>query len=396
MQTSQKLLWSLSMLVTVILTAVLLMLWSEMKEPKLHKADKRHKAQSGPLNSQKTVDDYLNAHWVRPSASLSADNAMLRLKTGIFIQSLKFFDSTEVNLTGYIWQRFRDGVHDEIKPGPDEVGFVLPEQVDSGSNIDPKEVYRYRSGDEETIGWYFEATLRQPFRYYQYPFDHKNVWVRMWPKDFSRNIVLVPDFKAYNATGRHDIFGIEETIVLGAWKREDTFFDYKTYGYNTNFGIDDYIGQHNFPELHYNFIIERKFGNAFIVHLLPLFLVAALLFAALLTVSGDPEIANRHGFNTSGLIGACSALFFVVLLAHIQLREQFAGSGIVYIEYFYFLMYAMLVLSAANTYIFSMNTAHRLIFIHYQDNLIPKVLYWPVVLGAMVALTLFVRNGGSL
>jgi hypothetical protein len=104
------------------------------------------------------------------------------------------------------------------------------------------------------------------------------------------------------------------------------------------------------PELYYNIVIKRKFANAFIVHLLPLFLVAALLFATLLTVSEQPEITNKHGFNTSGMIGVCSALFFVVLLAHIQLREQFAGSGIVYIEYFYFLMYAVPVVTAANTY----------------------------------------------
>ncbi len=87
------------------------------------------------------------------------------------------------------------------------------------------------------------------------------------------------------------------------------------------------------------------------------------------------------------MIGACSALFFVVLLAHIELREQFAGIRIVYMEYFYFLMYAVLMAAAAITYLFTMKAAPWLKIIHYKDCLIPKVSYWPIVLGCMIAIT---------
>ena len=403
MKTNPKGWWIFSLLVSAALIFTLISIWSEMNKFDVKDSsqlvdadrDKNEVISSQQLVDAEAVDGYLKANWLGTKQAKCAPEPMLKLKTGVFIQSIKFFDSTEVNLTGYIWQRYQDGLHNDIKPCLGEVGFVLPEQVDSGSNIKPQEVYRHRNGDQETIGWYFEATLRQPFEYSQYPFDHKTVWVRMWPKDFSRHIVLVPDFKAYDyKTGKKNIFGLEEFMVLGTWEREDTYFDYKPSSYDTNFGIDNYIGKENFPELHYNFVIKRKFENAFIVHLLPLFLVAALLFAALLTVSGDPDIAGRHGFNTSGLIGACSALFFVVLIAHIQLRQQFAGSGIVYIEYFYFLMYALLVMTAANTYMFCMKSAPWLKIIHYRDNLIPKVLFWPIVLGGMVVLTLVSRNGG--
>ena len=115
--------------------------------------------------------------------------------------------------------------------------------------------------------------------------------------------------------------------------------------------------------------------------------MAALLFAALLTVSGNDELSNRLGFNTSGFIGASSALFFVVLLAHIQLREQFAGTSIVYIEYFYILMYALLVLATVNTYLFTVrsNFLHGIIL--YEDNILFKVAYWPVVLICMLLIT---------
>lgn len=371
--------WWLSTAVSAVLIVVLINLWVEMNQ---------YEVEPTQLVNEQAVNDYLKINW-EDGLDGSTPNVeqTVRIKTGIFIQSLQFFNSTEVNLTGYIWQRYRDGVHDDIKPKQSEVGFILPEQVNSGSDIAPREVYRVRNGDEEVIGWYFEATLRQPFDYSLYPFDHKTVWVRMWPKEFSQNIVLVPDYVAYKATGLSDVFGIEENIVLGTWVRANTYFNYKLSSYDTDFGIADYIGQEGFPELHYNFVVKRKFANAFIVYLLPLFLVSALLFAALLTVSADEKFSNRLGFNTSGFIGASSALFFVVMLAHIQLREQFSGAGIVYIEYFYILMYGLLVIATANTYLFSINATRWSRIILYNDNIIPKVVYWPVVLMCLILIT---------
>jgi len=370
--------WGLSALVSAVLIVFLLNLWIQLNE---------YHVEPAQMVSEQAVDEYLQENWEdRVVAKAGNVEPTLKVKTGIFIQSLKFFNSTEVNLTGYIWQRYEDGLHDGIKPARGEVGFILPEQVDSG--FEPREAYRLRLAQEEIIGWYFEATLRQPFDYATYPFDHKTVWVRMWHKQFSRNIVLVPDFEAYKATGPMDIFGIEEEIVLETWERENTFFDYKLSSYDTDFGITNYVGQQGFPELHYNFIVKRKFENAFIVYLLPLFLVATLLFAALLTISDRAELSERFGFSVSGFIGAASALFFVVMLAHIQLREQFAGSGIVYIEYFYILMYALLVAATANTYLFSLRPKRWCGLILYDDNILVKIAYWPVVLGSLILITL--------
>jgi hypothetical protein len=371
--------WAISAAVSAVLVFVLVSLWVQMN---------KYEVDPPQLVNEQATNEYLKKHWEDPLALASPDaKATIKIKTGIFIQSLQFFNSSEVHLTGYIWQRYTDGLHDLIKPKKGEIGFILPEQVNSGNDIKPREVYRVQDGNDEVIGWYFEATLKQPFDYDLYPFDHKTVWVRMWPQKFSENIVLVPDFKSYKATGAHDIFGIEENIVLGTWNRENTYFDYQLTSYDTDFGIPDYIGQEGFPELHYNFVVKRKFENAFIVYLLPLFLVSALLFAALLTVSSKAELTGKLGFNTSGFIGASSALFFVVMLAHIQLREQFAGASIVYIEYFYVLMYGLLVTATANTYLFSINATRWSKVISYNDNIIPKVAYWPVVLGSLILIT---------
>ena len=210
--------------------------------------------------------------------------------------------------------------------------------------------------------------------------------MRIWHKH-AGNVILVPDFESYDATGVDDVFGIEDSIVLGGWDREDTYFNYRSYDYDTDFGIPDFIGQRGFPELHYNFVIERRFGDAFIVHLLPLFLVAALLFGMLLTVNDDKDLAQRHGFSTEAIIGGCSALFFVVLLAHIQLREQFPAAGIVYLEYFYLAMYVALASTGAYSYLLTQRALTAFPFSRLRDPLTVKLLYWPLLLGAMIALT---------
>jgi hypothetical protein len=144
----------------------------------------------------------------------------------------------------------------------------------------------------------------------------------------------------------------------------------------------------NYPELRYNFLIRRNFQDAFVVHLLPLIMVLMLLYAALLTITDDPELSERFGFNASSVIGSCSALFFVVLLAHMQLREQFAGWSVVYIEYFYFLLYVLLVLGAAYSYMFAAHKSEILSRLYSRGNLVMKIAYWPFVLACMILITL--------
>lgn len=389
--------WRLSLISSLILTIILICLWSEM-----HK----YKIPEFQLENETMVNEYLEKNWLKtPDAMwVNQQTPIVKIKTGILVQSLEFFNSSDVEVTGYIWQHYEDGIHDKVKPKKGEAGFILPEQVNSGGDIQPREAYRIREGNKEIIGWYFEATLRQSFKYTNYPFDHKTVWIRIWDKNFSDSVILVPDLDAYKSTGKKDIFGIDKNIVLKELKRENTYFDYQHYSYDTNFGSNNcpltdpnikisHIENHrptlhSFPELHYNIVVKRQFGTAFIAYILPLFVVACLLFVTVLTVGNSAEKNNAFGFNLSGFIGIISALFFVVMLTHIQIRQQFTGSDIIYIEYFYILGYVYLALSTANAYLFASDTSWSRKFIMYEDNLMPKVLYWPVLIGSLVLMTL--------
>ncbi|WP_170771131.1 hypothetical protein [Ruegeria lacuscaerulensis] len=362
--------WRISGVLTVLLSVLLIVLWNALNH---------FEGDPTQLPDQASVEDYLKDLETVPE---------YRVKTGIFIKSFVFTGASDVHVTGYVWQHYKDGVHDAIKPAKDDVGFVLPDASDAASGT-IEEAYRIDQGDEELIGWYFEQTLRQSFDYTSYPFDHKTVWVRFWPASFDTAVALIPDFDAYPATGPRDIFGIDKRIVMGTWERENTYFDYRLSDLGTTMGLKDIDFQTNLPELHYNFVIKRNFGNAFIVHMIPLIVVTMLLFGAVMTVTRRPELVERHDFSTSSVIGTCSVLFFVILLAHVQLREGFAGSPVIYMESFFFLMYFLLLAVSVNTYLFASEAVPSLRFIHYKDNLIPKAAFWPFVLLCMVAITAY-------
>lgn len=369
----EKNVWLISGLLTVGLAGLLLALWMDLNH---------FEGDPTQLPDQAAVDTYLGQLSAEPD---------YRVRTGIFIKSFGFIGASDVQVSGYIWQHYQNGIHDAIKPSTGETGFVLPEAVDAANGV-IEEMYRLPQPDGELIGWVFEQTLRQSFDYTSYPFDHKTVWVRFWPRAFDATVVLVPDFEAYPATGPSDIFGIDNKIVMGTWERENTYFDYKLSDLDTTLGIGQNEFQTNAPELHYNFVIKRNFANAFTVHVIPLIVVTMLLFGAVMTVTRREGLAERHDFSTSSVIGTCSVLFFVILLAHVQLREGFAGSPVIYMESFFFLMYFLLLGVSINTYLFASEAVPSLRLIHWKDNLIPKAAFWPFVLLCMVAITAYNLN----
>ena len=343
---------------------------------------KKYDPNHNELTNAAEVDKYLSDNF--------SDLPPERIPTGVFIQSLKFNSSSEVNFTGYIWQIYAQSKYKDIPDEEIPVGFILPETVDTGSNIKPTFAYRNQiEGDKEVIGWYFEATLKQIFDYSKYPFDHKTVWIRFWSRDFEQETILVPSFKSYKSTGLNDAFGYDQNIVLGHWKLLETFFDYRQQQYNTNFGLqgEDFQNQ---PELYFNIVIERRFLNSFVVYILPLIIIACLAFATLMMITKDKEQTSIFGINTSGVIGVCSSLFFVVLLSQVQIRKEFSGSNIVYVEFFYPVIYVALLAVSVNSYIFSrINTENNIVlkWINYEDNIIPKLIYWPVLLGNATIIT---------
>lgn len=297
--------------------------------------------------------------------------------TGIFVQSIEFTNANNVTLTGYIWQKYNKHVPDDLSRG-----FVLPE----AQSAEIIESYRRNEKDGEVIGWHFHVTLRQDFDYTRYPFDQQAAWIRLWHKDFDKNVVLLPALDSYDMTHPERLPGIEQDFVLPGWKLSSSFFNYRYNSYNTNFGFPFSVGQNKFPELYFQIGVKRRFLNPFISNLTPIIVVLLMLFAVLITSSKESGKIQLLGFSASSILASSSALFFVVLISHIDLRNTLSANKIFYMEYFYVVTYAAILAISINSILFSWGI--NVSFVQYRDNLLPKLFYWPIITLMMFLVTL--------
>lgn len=302
----------------------------------------------------------------------STDPKTFRVPTGVFLETMEFSGTNEIILTGYVWQNLSGLDADVASPS-----FSFPESKDTTIKK------AYVNEDESVVGWRFKTTLRQPFDYSRYPFDREYVWIRFW-NNASEGNVLVPDFDSYDNLVPESLPGLERSFVLEGWGPQKTFFSYRANSYNTDFGVGDFTHS-NVPELYFNVEIKREFKDPFVSNLLSVIVISILLFAVLTLTTRDKK-KTLFSFSSSGVLSYCSSLFFVLIVAHASLRTRTAMHGIIYLEYFYFIMYLAILAVSLNAIIFGSGMNIR--FVNAKDNLYVKLLYWPVILGCLLLITL--------
>ncbi|MGD1807244.1 hypothetical protein ACP6PL_17650 [Dapis sp. BLCC M126] len=302
----------------------------------------------------------------------------LIVPTGVFIQSFDLTSPKDAFITGYIWQTYEDGVHDDLSRG-----IILADAIED-SDYELREDYRYKKDGLEVIGWYFAYTLRMDFNFSYYPFDDKDLKIRILHQDFNngelnRRVILTPDFQSYTVINPRTAPGVDKEIVLGEWYLRDSFFEYIFKTYNTNFGVINTVPKTNFPELQFTVILQRSFLGLFISKLGPMIVVLTLLFAVLL-------VSNQE--QAMEVLGACAGFVFIIILDQVTVREQIITKGIVYLEYFYFVVYLYVFLVSVNFILWSLKPSLPLF--QYKDNFILKALYWPTMLKVLLLITIWV------
>ncbi len=296
------------------------------------------------------------------------------IPTGIFINSLQFNAANQVAFSGYIWQRFTDGLHDDIPRG-----FTLPQSTEAKSN----ELSQIKEGDTVTILWEVHAVLDQLFYFDRYPFDTKALQIQIWHRYSKKNVVLVPDLDGYQLINPRALAGIDDDTHLPGWKIVATNFGYKQVNYTSNFGayavgpfgIYQEVDKSEVPELFYNIYVTRRLIDTLVSDLLPIAVIAVLLFVILLT-STQQKLA---------VIGSCASVFFATIFAQLRFRSKLPQAQIVYFESFFFLMYAMILVILIVT--ISHQLEFNIPFIRHRDNMISKLLYWPVLFASLAAIT---------
>jgi hypothetical protein len=307
----------------------------------------------------------------------------------VYVQSLEFEGANNVKVTAYVWQHYLKGEHAGLHRG-----FVLPEATsptvteayrEMESPQDPGCLADNKTRDcAELVGWYVAATLRQDFDYSHYPLDLQQVWFRMWHTDFRDNVVLIPDLDSYSRPNPKATPGVQKPFVLPGWEVEESWFSLNDHEFNTNFGDSRALGGNSKSELFFNMRIKREFLNPFVSRIIPLVLVSILMFLIVLISTKSSDESEWLGFSASSTVAGLSALFFVVGINHSDLRQSLQSPTIMYFEYFYFVVYIMLLYVAVG----SIRIAKQSVVEGHEENLIASLVYWPALSGVLFVLTL--------
>ena len=304
-----------------------------------------------------------------------------RVKVGIFLKNIDFESSTKVNYSGYVWEKLTKEQIGSIEPG-----LYFSDSFKSKF----QQLYEKDSPDGGKVYvWYFECRLSADLQEKKlYPFDVEAVKVRLRSKDFGNNVILVPDIKDYVDIEPFAKPGVYNQMTIPGWNISESFFTYLKEKYDSTFGVfHSHTGGIVYTELYFNVVLRRSFLGSFISIFLPIFVTLVMIFILLLTCSNDEKRSEHLGFSAGAILASTAALFFVVIVAQIDLRDKVAADGLIYMDIYYFVTYFEFMLVSINSIL--MCWPEKFKWIAWEDNIIVKSTFWPIVTFIVFAATLF-------
>ena len=332
--------------------------------------------ESPPIVDNSSLESYVAQQAAR--AEMLKIASPQPIPTGLYIERMDFADSYNVNIGGFIWQKYPLSVVDDV-----EIGFRLPQMSPFAEASYIEESYREEITEKEgqegylLVGWDVRVTLRLNLEYKDYPFDKRHLDIKILPATLGDNLMLVPDISGYSTTNRARKSGISPAIKLPGNDISETYFNFSTDDYQTDFGFNSSGRLQNVPALHFNIHQKRKLLNAFVTYLIPIFVALSLIY--ILILACEKTEARQ------GIIESMAAFFFVLIFSHIDLRKDILTADLMFMEYFYFITYAAIILSTFNLITYTKST---LSIFDYNNNQIFRASYFPVfllvILGVML------------
>ena len=300
-----------------------------------------------------------------------------RIPTGIFVESYEL-GSFEASLIGKLWMKYPKNLYKTAPPA-----FYFPDvSAIESRGLVSEIVSETEYEDYVLVTWNFRATLEQNFSYQQYPFEQNDIEVVILYPDFSKNILLVPDLDSYDILNPSVRPGLNANISVPSSETISSFFTFKTIDYKTNFGNETLAKNH--PALTFNMVAKRIWLSPFIANIIPILIVALIMFIVLYVSSNKEE--GRSGITTMNVIQSSAGFLFILLLAHVNERNRIETPEIAYIELFYFSMYVFITLETVALAMLFRGANSRIFA--YGDNLVLKLLFWPVLISIWLAVTL--------
>jgi hypothetical protein len=109
------------------------------------------------------------------------------------------------------------------------------------------------------------------------------------------------------------------------------------------------------------------------------------LYASVLTITRAPDKVKATSYQCLNFLRVVVTLMFPVVLAQINLRSKIEADRLIYLEHYYFVVYALMLLVSADALLFALGDHPVLCF---EDNAVLKLAFWPCLLAAFYGVTL--------
>jgi len=300
-----------------------------------------------------------------------------KVPTGIFIESYEL-SSFDASLIGKLWMKYPKDLYEAAPPA-----FYFPDvSAREARGLVSDKLSEVEYDDYVLVTWRFRVTLEQDFSYRQFPFEQNDIRLDVLYPDFSKNIMLVPDLDSYDILNPSVRPGMNPNITVPSSETIASFFALRTMEFKSTFGGSRLVKNH--PMLSFNMVAKRIYLNPFIANMIPILIVALIMFVVLYVSSNEED--SRSGLTTMNVIQSSAGFLFILLLAHVNERNRIETPEIAYIELFYFSMYLYITLQTLALATMFRGVDWKLF--RYEDNLILKLLFWPMLLSIWYAFTL--------
>lgn len=371
--TRQKL-WSISVYLSIVIVANIMVMWYL----NLNYNYSEGGAKEVFIDSRTSLASFINSE--NQKVVKIGLQKFIPVATGIFVEEFEFRDSYNVIIRGEVWQKWPKHLARFY-----EAGLRFPQEALAGRTLITK-ISEKEEKNFITHTWAIKVMLKMPFNYSNYPFDVRDVKIEMMYPDVDSGILLVPDVDGYSDILPYSSPGINKDIYLNDSKLLSTQFSFDLVNFHDRFGHQKFSGLNQYPIMKYSINLKRRLLNVLVMNIIPILVVASMIF--LIFYSNTKDKDDKSGVSMMGAVQSCAGFFFVLLVAHIDLRRRLNTPSLTYIETFYLTMYVIMALLAINVVAFTKGKESK--FLHYQDNLLVKVSYWPVLLFTWMIITLLV------
>jgi len=300
-----------------------------------------------------------------------------KVPTGIFIESFEL-TAFEASLIGKLWMKYPKPLYDTAPPA-----FYFPDtSAIESRGLVSEMISKVDHDDYVLVTWKFRVTLEQDFSYQQFPFEQNDVQVRILYPDLSKHVLLIPDLDSYYVLNPSARPGLNSAISVPSSETVSSYFTFENIEYQTTFGNTTPIA--DYPALQFSVVVKRIFLNPFIANIIPILIVALIMFIVLYVSSRNVD--EKAGVTTMNVIQSSAGFLFILLLAHVNERNRIVTPEIAYIELFYFSMYVLISLQTIALAMLFRGSRWKIF--EYHDNLSLKLLFWPVLLGTWYGVTL--------